>query len=713
MAVGTGAMGATLTGFEVDKAGTLRGKMRSAETDPEAIVEAYGEITEAKKKPVEDKLEVIDSRREANASVQLAAMDLQEAIAGLQGKSLLEQDRGIFGALKPRLEGPNGTDGSTYMSVMPTPNADPITADISIIKLAEFDIVKGSAKFAATDQATGLVGTLTFKNIEPVADGDPPKADIVITLDGTETTDKLKRIVNKYENSTGIHADLIPSGQDYVLSFSSTNTAQPVAFDADISAGDEALLPQSRTVSVSAAGVADTNAAMGVIGTLTFAHVDGVSADITFNLDGSEPLSTWITNFNMLTDDTGVHAYPATKDGSTHIAFETVDNETPVTFTKSAGMTNDTLMPDPSSITKDSLRADIEYRGERSKHDTNSITLGDMNVTLFRATQDEGAPNQHVRVHLEQMKSEIGETVLNFVEEAKTVLRLIDIYTATGKDADTIKEELNLTDEELEKYGDQVGILRGDATMTRLKHHITGLFTKPVNGSSLANYGMKTASGVPEVSLTDFFAAYDKDPKAVERLFAYSESASDPLLSSVKRPNVMPEFLNGKDMTIELQKDVDDNFTATVTYPGNTGGPITFDVTKSDKYLTISPQVDPETQKPYADNPLRDFEFMLERIPTDDTTEVTIQMSPGIADYSSRYLKAALDAKGMFQVQLDTLKEDQDKLKEELEKIEETGSKQQEQIRARMYEALAREQALRKMLDAIKMMEMMEFAKAG
>ena len=709
--VGQQAPGASINAFKRDeKTGLLQADLKAGGVDLAVIEESVKAATEARLELPTKNKDKATNQKEALATIQLSAMKLQESLEALQGKSLIDSKRGVFGLLEASYTNINGNPGSQYFVALADKMAEPRTADISVTKLAERDTQKAPEKFADTTSASGIEGTLTFKNITKTKDSngdDVVYPDVVMTLDGTESPAKIVSMVNAHSDKIGMRASLIPSGREYILTFDAINFSDPLTFDANITGGNGNLLPQSRSYDSGTTSIANNLAALGVSGTLSFPHTDGVSPNIDIALDGSESAIAILALINGETENTGVEATLSGDPGDQFLVFSTVDHEKELTFRKTINGGDGNFIPQPSEVTTETLKSEVIFQGETSRHATNKVKLPDMTLDLLQPTQKVGDDIQSVTVNLDRGLDFIKDAALNFVDQATETLRLIDIFTA-GDD-----EKFTMTDDEKTKYGEMAGLLRSDQAVETLYRTIESMFTSVIGGQKLPTVGLSLEQGTPKLDLAKFKESFDANSKSIESLFIYSETSTDPSLKSSKHPARIHESLKNADLSVTINKDNDGVYSATIDYPGNAGSPISFQVTEKGSYLTLEPYAGND-----ADNPIKTifdgFAFTYDKLLNNgDSATSTVRVTQGVADLGISLLKDMTKENGLFATQIKSYDREIDDKEKEITKIQERGDRDVERMRTRMERVMIQAEQLRSMVNQIHMMEMANYAAAA
>ncbi len=124
---------------------------------------------------------------------------------------------------------------------------------------------------------------------------------------------------------------------------------------------DVAILKKADRDGVQAAtgAVDQSTTALGVIGTLTFKHIDGTSPDIVFTFDGTEKAADIKGKINAQSAYTGVMATLIPSGSTFVLSLDSKSFSTPVTYIKNITGGDATLIPEPrNTITAATAHAD-------------------------------------------------------------------------------------------------------------------------------------------------------------------------------------------------------------------------------------------------------------------------------------------------------------------------------------------------------------------
>lgn len=691
------SVGLDIQGFtKSEDGGPLKAQMKADGVDPSVIVDALQAGVDAEKKVYEDRIVTTDKKKNALAELQLGLMEYQDKLKFMQGASAVEDQRGVFGFTKPTYGFLDGNKGSTYFTVTSDATAQPKHVDISIEKIAQRDGIKGAAKFADTEAVSGLTGTLTF----PHKDG---KSDaIIITLDGTETASQVSAKVNAFQDQIGVRATLIPSGNEYVLSFDALDFSKPIGFDAAITGGDTTLLPTSRSFETAATPIPDTSSSLGIQGTIIFPHKDGTSADITLTFDGTESSTTVINRINAESGDTNVEAILVGNPGSEQIRFQTLDHSAPPIFTKNI-TNNAALMPEPPTLTKTDLQAVVTFQGETSRHDTNALKMPDMTLNLLQQTQNTGDAAKSISIDLDYSREDIAAQTQEWIESYNALKDVVTKYSSMDINA------LDLSAEEKEDF--KLGLLRTNAAMQDVDRFVETSIKKTVGGKNLVSFGIKPENGKLEVNMSTFKTALDNDFNSVRDFFAYSETSSNPLLSTTAHPSYIPTEFSTAGVDIEISRAADGTYSAVLRYNGDGGTGLVLDVTSTDdKFLTLEA---PKASEGVTESLAKGFTFFYNGILANDTSlSSTMSFSQGLADEGIGYIKGVTDPdKGIFKFQNDALDGEVKSTTDRITRIEELGKRRIEREEKRLVQAMMVAQQLASMTKSIERTMDIEYGK--
>lgn len=310
------------SGYRVDKEedGTVKLKSTIAGLNVKDILDEYDKAIEVKLQSSKDKLEKIQKKHEAISEIQLKVEANKTALAELRGVRVIESESGIFSYSIPSIKGYDGLSGSNFMSVTAAPGTDRTTFTFRITQLASKDSIAGAGTEASSSAALGWAGNLTF----PHKDGVSPAIVVAVTA-GMSLSD-VKNAINTQKDSTGVIAEVVPSGANFQLQFLSTQSAKPLTYSSTVAGGNSATtLPTSsvKTISNLSAQVeyngtsSEHTTNQVTISGKTFNLLEVTDANpakkLTVTLD-PDPITThdmiqnWVTSHNDLIDTIHKHA---------------------------------------------------------------------------------------------------------------------------------------------------------------------------------------------------------------------------------------------------------------------------------------------------------------------------------------------------------------------------------------------------------------------
>lgn len=230
--------------FVADK-GTVKAKATFGGMNTQKVLEAYDSAIELKLKTPQEKLDLLEKRKDAMAGIKTKAEEYLKAVSDLRGKSYLASQSGIFGYTAAEITGFDNTEGRDYVTVTVDPGVSPAEFDFQVLALAKRDSVMASTAVTSKTDPLSWTGSLSF----PHVDGVSPAVSVTVTA-GMSMQD-LRNTLNAYTASTGVEAELIPSGSSWKLGLQSTKYAAPLTFTNSlvVPGGDETKFPASSVAS--------------------------------------------------------------------------------------------------------------------------------------------------------------------------------------------------------------------------------------------------------------------------------------------------------------------------------------------------------------------------------------------------------------------------------------------------------------------------------
>lgn len=230
--------------FVADK-GTIKAKSTFGGMNTQKVLEAYDTAIELKLKTPKEKLDLLEKRMDAMAGIKTKAEEYLKALSDLRGKSHLSSQSGIFAYTTAAVTGFDNTEGLDYVTVTTDPGVSPAEFDFQVLALAKRDSVMGSTSISSKTNPLNWTGSLSF----PHVDGVSPAVSLTVTAD--MSIQDLRNTLNAYTSSTGVEAELIPSGSTWKLALQSTKYAAPLTFTNSlvVPGGDETKFPTPSLVS--------------------------------------------------------------------------------------------------------------------------------------------------------------------------------------------------------------------------------------------------------------------------------------------------------------------------------------------------------------------------------------------------------------------------------------------------------------------------------
>ncbi|HBN22157.1 MAG TPA: hypothetical protein DD412_02835, partial [Holosporales bacterium] len=357
-------------------------------------------------------------------------------------------------------------------------------------------------KTGAVKAGLSVAGFDTGKVIEAVQKG--VEASLVKPQDHLEVMNKRHEAVSEIELALNKHLESIKdlrgsstiAGESGVFGFTTPSysfingNAGSEYFTVMLNSGvdptevDISITKAAERDAVKAATLAPdkSTTALGIDATLTFSHVDGTSPDIVFTIDATMKAQDIENLVDAQSDATGVNATLIPSGAGYKLSFDAKAFSTPVTFVKNVTGGDGTLIPDISAAVATALQADIIFRGEASKHDTNTIILPDMTLTVLQQTQATAAPTETVKVGIAHSPLDITEKMSAWVDSHNEVLDTIGKYTSLDLDSYDISEE--------EKDKIKVALLASNSTVQDIERFLSDSVAKIVAGTAASDFGL-------------------------------------------------------------------------------------------------------------------------------------------------------------------------------------------------------------------------------
>lgn len=379
----------------------------------------------------------------------------------------------------------------------------------------------------------------------------------------------------------------------------------------------------------------ENTTALGITGTLTFAHIDGTSPNIVFTLDGTMTAKNIEKLVDAQSGATGVNATLIPSGAGFKLSFDAKSFSTPVTFTKNITAGDATQIPNTSTALKTDLQADIIFQGEASKHDTNTITLPDMTLTILQQTQATAAPTQTVTVDIAHSPIDIVDSMNKWIESHNALLDTIEKYT-------TLKlNSFDLSKEEQEKV--EVTLLASNQVAQEVERFISTSVGKNIAGTSASDFGLNITKNRLSLDVKKLSEALAKNFDSVRNFFAYNETSTNPKISSTAHPTTLPSTLLNNNMTVVISKDGAGVVTATFDYAGSAGSIAAVNIVENTANGFITIEGD-------STSLYKDFTISYDGTLANSTSvTTTMTFSQGIADEGVGFIKRNTGTGGVFE----------------------------------------------------------------
>jgi Flagellar capping protein len=364
-----------------------------------------------------------------------------------------------------------------------------------------------------------------------------------------------------------------------------------------------------------------------IIGTLSFPNATSPTATITF--DGTETGNEVRNKINTFKTSTGVEAEWVPSGSGYKLAFKALNYATPVTFTKNI-TANPQLVPDSSGVTADSLKAEIEYRGEVSLQDSNAFKINNMSFQLLKAD-----PDNAITVTLSPPLKIISDYIEEWATAHNDLVSTIKKYTQIEFDS------LDIEGEDTEKV--KVALLATNSLAIEMSNYFSTILSGSIPGlegntvKSAADLGITTKSdGSLQLDSLKLYDALQNHIPEIEALFGFKSTSTNAKLNIVNHPDIIPSELIGtasapKAMTVTVAKSAAGVLTATLTHTGS-ATPVTIlaeNISEHAEYISI---------KGNKDSDYAGFTFhYLGTLANDEVQSSNFTMTQGFGDKIVQY----------------------------------------------------------------------------
>lgn len=436
---------------------------------------------------------------------------------------------------------------------------------------------------------------------------------------------------------------------------------------------------------------------LGVDATLTFPHVDGVSADIVFTIDNTMTAQDIENIVDAQSDATGVNASLIPSGAGYKISFDAKAFSTPVTFVKNVTLGDTNFLPDTSATLATDLQADIIFRGEASKHNTNTIILPDMTLTVLQQTQPTGDPTQTVNVGISHSPLDITEKMSAWVDSHNEVLDTIGKYTSLDLDSFDISKE--------EKDKIEIALLASNSTVQDIERFLSDSVAKTIAGTKASDFGLNVEKNRLSLDVKKLSEALSTDFNSVNNFFAYNETSTNPKISSTAHPATIPSELKDNAMTVTISKDGGGVLSATFDYAGSTGSIAALNIVEDGGYITL--EGDPDSI--YADFKI----FYDTTLSNGESVSTTMTLSQGIADEGVGYVKRTTGTGGILEKEHEGFNKKIKDQEERIDRLKESGAKKMAALERRLAAAIQMIQTILAVGNQVKAFEQQSYAAAA
>ncbi len=437
--------------------------------------------------------------------------------------------------------------------------------------------------------------------------------------------------------------------------------------------------------------------ALGIDATLTFPHIDGVSPDIVFTVDNTMTAQDIENLVDAQSNATGVKAALIPSGAGYKLSFDAKAFSTPVTFVKNVTGGDATLLPDTSLALATDLQADIIFRGEASKHDTNTIILPDMTLTVLQQTQTTGDPTQTVNVSIAHSPLDITEKMSAWVESHNEVLDTISKYTSLDLDSYDISEK--------DKEKIQVALLASNSAVQDIERFLNNSVAKTIAGTKASDFGLNVEKNRLSLDVKKLSEALSANFNSVNNFFAYNETSTNPKIATTAHPATLPSELTSNAMTITISKDGGGVLSATFDYAGSTGAIAALNIVEENGYITL--EGDPDSI--YADFKI----FYDTTLANGESVNTTMTLSQGIADEGVGFVKRTTGTGGILEKEHESFTKKIQDQEARIERLKETGAKKLAALERRLTAALQMIQAILAVGNQVKAFEQQQYAAAA
>ncbi len=574
-------------------------------------------------------------------------------------------------------------------------------------------------KTGAVKAGVSVAGFDTGKVIEAVQKGVEaslikPQERLDITNERHEAVSEIELTLNKYlETLKDLRGSSIIAGESGVFGFTTPSysfingNAGSEYFTVMLNSGVD---PTEVDISITKAAQRDavkattlvpdeSTTALGITGTLTFPHVDGISPDIVFTLDGTMTAKDIENLVDAQSDATGVNASLIPSGVGYKLSFDAKAFSTPVAFVKNITGGDATQIPATSVALATDLQADIIFRGEPSKHDTNTIILPDMTLTVLQQTQPTGDPTQTVTVGIAHSPLDITEKMSAWVESHNEVLDTIGKYTSLDLDSYDISEE--------EKGKIKVALLASNSAVQDIERFLSDSVAKNVAGTKASDFGLNIEKNRLSLDVKKLSEALSTDFSSVNNFFAYSEASTNPKISTTEHPATIPSDLTSNAMTVTISKDGGGVLSATFDYAGSTGAIAALNVVEdvTNGYITL--EGDPDSI--YAD-----FKIYYDTtLVNGQSVNTTMTLSQGIADEGVGFVKRTTGPGGVLEKEHESFTKKIKDQEARIERLKEVGAKKLAQLERRLTAAIQMIQTILAVGNQVRTFEQQSYAAAA
>lgn len=572
-------------------------------------------------------------------------------------------------------------------------------------------------KTGAVKTGLSVAGFDTGKVIEAVQKGI--EASLVKPEDHLEVINKRHEAVSEIELALNKHLETIKdlrgsstiAGESGVFGFTTPSysfingTAGSEYFTVMLNTGVD---PTEVGISITKAAERDavkattlapdkSTTALGVDATLTFSHVDGVSPDIVFTIDAAMTAQDIENLVDAQSDATGVNASLIPSGAGYKLSFDAKAFSTPVTFTKNVTGGDGNYLPVTSTALATDLQADIIFRGEASKHNTNTIILPDMTLTVLQQTQPTGDPTQTVNVGIAHSPLDITEKISAWVDSHNNVLDTIAKYTSLDLDSFDISED--------EKDKIQVALLASNSTVQDIERFLSDSVAKTIGGTKASDFGLNVEKNRLSLDVKKLSEALSTDFSSVNNFFAYNETSTNPKISTTAHPATIPSELTSNAMTVTISKDGGGVLSATFDYAGSTGAIAAVNIVEDGGYIVL--EGDPNSI--YADFKI----FYDTTLANGESVNTTMTLSQGIADEGVGYVKRTTGTGGILEKEHEGFTKKIKDQEARIARLKESGAKKLAALEQRLAAAIQMIQAILAVGNQVKSFEQQNYAAAA